>query len=468
MKLYKAETSVFRQDGRAFLLDIRRSKCFALSPVEEEIIAAADGTPLHTLRRTLQARYPQEAIEEGLKRLLQQDVLLTQPLRPPDRPAFPCQPLRVLTLNVSQNCNLRCRYCLVQQGSYGKPPQMMEEQVARQAIDFLLRKSGESSTLRLNFFGGEPLMNYKVIRRVIPYAEAEAARQGKRIEFWLYTNAILLDEKKIAFLKAHQVNVQVSLDGPPEVHDRMRPTVSGKGSYAITTAHLSQLITGYAEHVILRATLTPHYLDTLDVLAHLAHFGTKRISLEIVCGSNGDCLFDAASRERLKEEYTRLARHVLAHSPEGDLTAVDPFIKYLFHFCTGRPRYLFCGAGTSLLGVSASGDIYLCHNLAELPAYCLGHVASGLNRVALARCVFWHDVHEKQPCRECWARYICGGGCLWEANASHGVPDRPDEGSCDLIRHTIQLSIWIYLELKEKHPEVFVRLLSQSVATWDV
>ena len=109
MKLYKAKTSVFRQDGRAFLLDVRRSKCFAISPVEEEIVAAADGTPLHTLRRTLQTKYPQEAIEEGLKRLLRQDILLMQPPPPPDRPAFPSESLRVLMINVSQDCNLRCR-----------------------------------------------------------------------------------------------------------------------------------------------------------------------------------------------------------------------------------------------------------------------------------------------------------------------------------------------------------------------
>lgn len=303
------------------------------------------------------------------------------------------------------------------------------------------------------------MLNFALIKHAVTYSQEQAARYGKRMAYLLLTNGTLFNDENIAFIKDHQINVQVSLDGPPAVHDRLRPTASGRGSYEIITASLPQLLADYARHVVIRATITRHSAAAGEILDHLAGLGAGRVGLHYVMGDgNEDYALDPAAREQLKAEYTRLARRFLAGAPAGDFSAAGFFTHYMAYFCTARKRRTFCGAGTSMLRVSASGGLYPCTGLAEREEYRLGHVATGLDREKLTRWQSYLDVDSKPLCRDCWARYICGGGCLSSAIKFGGTPLRPIEAECELLRHLIQLAIWVHLELREKHPQVFLSL----------
>lgn len=457
-RLCPVEIHCFSQDGRHILLHVSQSRFFALTPAEREVLAALKGTPLETWRDELRGTYDDAEIGRALECLRKRGLLLLHTASSGTAEPL-AAPITHLELNVAQDCNLRCRYCIVEQGSFGARRQQMSAEVARQAVDFLLRESGEASFCGFTFFGGEPLLNFAVIEDVVLYSQEQAARQGKQMRYFLITNGTLFNDENIAFIKKHRIRVQVSLDGPPAVHDRLRSNAAGRGSHAAIVASLPQLLTDYAEQVFIRATVTRYSPPTPALLDYLADFGANLVSLHYVMAEEADYALDPAARERLKAEYTALARRFLTGAPAGDFSAVNFFRPYMAHFCSGRRRRTCCAAGASMLGVSASGGLYPCKDLAEREEYRLGHVATGLDRERLARWRSYLDVDSRPLCRDCWARYICGGGCLSWAIKLRRECLRPVEMECELIQHLIELAIWVHLELREKYPQVFLPLL---------
>lgn len=457
--LHTVETHCFSQDGQHILLDVRRSRFFAITPLEREILAAPEGIPMETLHVRLGQMYQDTEISRALERLRKRGLLLSHPASPSevDTLAFPA--ITHLQLNVAQDCNLRCRYCIVEQGSFGVPRQQMSREVARQAVDLLLRKSVEAVHCTLTFSGGEPLLNFAVIRDAITYSQEQAARYGKQVHYFLKTNGTLFNDENIAYIKEHRIGVKVSLDGPPAIHDRLRPTASGQGSHDIVVAGLSQLLSDYAEQVFIRATLTRYSPPVSELLDYLTGFGASSVKLLHVMANGEDYALDSATREQLKAEYTKLARRFLVGAPVGDFSVADFFAGYMAHFCSGQKRRLFYNAGVELLVVSASGGLYPHPDLAEQEGYRLGHVTTGLDREKLAWWRSLFDVDSRPVCCDCWARYVCGGGCLSAAIKLHGTPHLPIEAECELLRHLIQLAIWVHLELREKHPQVFLSTL---------
>jgi len=457
--MHKVKTHCFSQDGRHILLDVQQSRFFTITPLEREILAAPQGTPLETLRDELRRTHEDAEIGQAMARLKEHGILVRYPTTPIKADTVAPPPVTNLKLNVAQDCNLRCRYCIVEQGSFGLQRQRMSRKVARQAVDFLLRESGEATHCTLNFWGGEPMLNFAVIKDAVIYSQEQAARCGKQMNYSLLTNGTLFNDENIAFIKEHGIRVQVSLDGPPAVHDLLRSTASGRGSYDIIATNLPRLLADYAPHVVIRATITRYSPPASEIFDHLAGFGAGLVSLQYVMGDDENYALDQLAREQLKAEYTKLAQRFLAGAPESDFSAAGLFTPYIAYFCSGRKRRIYCGAGTGLLGASASGGLYPCGSLTEREEYRLGHVATGLDREKLAQ---WHsclDVDHKPLCRDCWARYICGGVCLSSAINFRGTPHHPLESECDLLRHLIQLAIWVHLELREKHPQVFLSLL---------
>jgi len=456
--LHKVEDHCFGQDGRHILLDVRQSRFFAITSLGRDILAAQEGILLKTLREELTRTHEHTEISRALDRLRKRGILLPHPAPPIEAKTLSPPPITRLEFNVAQDCNLRCRYCFVEQGGFGVQRQRMSQKVARQAVDLLLRESGQAASCSLLFSGGEPMLNFGLIKDTVTYSQERAGRCGKQMEYLLATNGTLFNDESIAFIKEHDMKVQVSVDGPPDVHNRLRSMASGKGSYDIVAANLPTLLADYAGQVAIRATITHHSPPASEILDYLAGFGAGRVSLYYVMANDEDYALDSADRQQLKAEYTKLARRFLAGAPAGDVSLAPFFARYMAHFCSGRKRRTFCGAGIGMLGVSASGRLYTCRDLAEQEEYCVGHVETGLDREKLAR---WHsylDVDSKPLCQNCWARYICGGGCLAWAVKSHGSPHWPVKAECDLQQHLIRLAIWVHLELREKHPQVFLSL----------
>jgi uncharacterized protein len=323
----------------------------------------------------------------------------------------------------------------------------MSRHVARQAVDLLLRESGEAAQCTLGFSGGEPMLNWGVVRDAITYCQEQAARHGKQVHYVLKTNGTRLDDENIAFIKEQRIRVLISLDGPPAVHDRMRPTATGRGSHDVVVAGLSQLLAECAEQVVIRATLTRFGLPVSELLDYLTGFGADSVGVARVMAQSGDYSLDSAAREELKAEYTQLARRFLAGAPVE--SAAHFITRYINHFHRGQQRSVD-SAGGEYLVVSASGGVYPHPDLAEQEAYCLGQVTTGLDRDKLAWWRSYLDVDRRQVCRDCWARYICAGGCFAAAIKLQGTPDQPIKAECELIRHLIQLAIWVHLALREK------------------
>jgi uncharacterized protein len=446
--LHRVETYCFSQDEQHMVLDVRHSRSFALSPLEREILAAPEGAPLETLPVFLGQRYPDTEICRALERLRKRNLLLSRSAPPEKAGALTFPAITHLQLSAAQDCNLGCRYCIVDQGSFGGPRQRMSRQVARQAVDLLLRESGEAAQCTLSFSGGEPMLDWAVVRDAIAYSQEQAAGHGKQVHYLLKTNGTLLNDENIPFIKEQRIGVQVSLDGPPAVHDRMRLTASGKGSHDLAVAGLSRLLPDCAEQVSIRAVLTRFSPPVSELMDYLTSFGTGSVRLSrVIARSDEGYALDSAARAQLKAEYGLLTRRFLAGAP------VDPAAHLITGYITlldrGRRRSHDDNGGGSLV-VSASGGLYPRPELAEQERYRLGHVATGLDRDRLAWWRSYIDVDNRPVCRDCWARYICGGGCFPAAIKLQGTPDQPIEAECELIRHLIRLAVWVHVTLRER------------------
>lgn len=470
--LHAVENHCFSQDEQHIVLDVRQNRFFAVSPLEREMLgavsaAAPAGVPVETLYALLRQRRPDTGINRALERLSKHSLLLTHPAPPGKMDALAFPAITHLQLCAAQDCNLRCRYCIVEQGSFGGPRQRMSREIGRKAVDLLLRESGEVEHCALTFSGGEPMLNWAVIRDAITYGQEQAARRGKQVHYFIKTNGTLFDDENIAFIKQHRIGVKLSLDGPPAVHDRMRPTISGRGSHDLVIAGLSRLFPDCAEQVSIRATLTRASPPISELLEYLTGFGAGSVAIWRVMATSEDYALDSAAREQLKAGYTQFARRFLAGAPAGDLSAAHFITGYIADFCRGRQRRA-SDAGGEYLVVSASGRLYPHPDVAEREEYCLGHAATGLDRDKLAWWRSYLDVDNRAVCRDCWARYICGGGCFSAAIKLLGTPDQPIEAECELIQHLIQLAIWVHLELREKHPQTFLYLLPMFGLDWTV
>ena len=356
-------------------------------------------------------------------------------------------PVKALCLNVAHSCNLRCRYCFAGQGSFGGERELMPAEVGRAAVDFLLKGAGGGRNLEVDFFGGEPLLNFPSVRETIEYAERRAAQEGKVIHFTLTTNATLVDDRVIAYLREKQVSLILSLDGRPEVHDRMR----GDGTYTAAVDGIRRMLAGYpeADHY-LRGTFTRHNRDFAADARHFLAQGFRRFSLEPVVGLNEDYTLREQDLAELSAQYEELAEIYLAHQRDK-----DPFV--FFHFqldLTGGPclnkRLRGCGAGTEYLAVTPKGDLYPCHQFVGREDTRLGNLAEGgVTRPELA--AKFHDNHvlAKAACRECWARYLCGGGCHANAHLSSGRLDVPDALGCALGKKRLETALGVQARLAE-------------------
>lgn len=457
-RVFKAEVHCFYRNGSWYALDVRRMLVFDLSPLEAEILALPD-KEIALLKLNPQFVRALSNLEE--KQLLRHTP--EQPL-PVKREVSP--EIDTLELNIAQDCNLRCKYCFLEQGSssFGATKRgRMTPEVALAAVDFLLRESRESESIFLSFTGGEPLLNFKTIKSAVEYAQVEAERRGKKAKFFIATNGTLFNREIISFIKENQIEVQVSLDGDEETHDKMRLFPNGRGSYGVISRWLPQLLADYTEKVRLRATLTPRTCDFVASFKHLRQWGAGNATVNYAGGVKADFRLTDTDCERLKDSYTQLAQLFLEEALKDDISAKRPFIRYMLTLCAGHRRSHYCDAAINMLGVSARGKLYPCTDLAEMKSCELGDVWKGADWQELNH---WRerlgDVDRIPACQYCWARYLCAGGCISVAIVTNGDPWQPDHFECELNRHIIELSVWLYAELRRRNPEVFLPLLPQT------
>ena len=366
------------------------------------------------------------------------------PLAPP--------PLQSLSLNVAQACNLSCGYCYADAGRFGGRARLMPLEVGRRAVDRLIAEAAPDSDLLLGFMGGEPFLNRRLIHAIAPYAEARAAESGHAIRFSLTTNGTLIEPDDAALLARHPFQVTVSLDGPAEVHDRQRRLPGDRdGAYAATRRGLDLLARhGRPRHLSARVTVTPGTASRLrPTLDHLLGLGFDEVGFAPVLVSPDPRLaLGPDDFGRFLAEMVDCGEAALAAIAAGRRYPFANLEQALFELHRGSHRPYPCGAGAAYLSVSAEGGLYACHRLVDDAGFAFGHIDTGSDRAARARHLAARHVDAAEPCRGCWARYLCGGGC-------HHEVDRRGRVACDYIRGWLDFCLRAYVELERSAPLYF-------------
>ena len=375
---------------------------------------------------------------EGLKTagLLYAEEVKTSPKKPEEAKA--------LCLHVCHDCNLRCEYCFADEGAYHSRREMMSAETAKAAIDFLLRESGARKVLEVDFFGGEPLMNLAVIRETVAYAKREAAKLGKRFLFTTTTNGLLLDDDAIKFLNEEMENVVLSLDGRKEVHDAVRKTVSGKGSFDAVIGKIKKFVALRGEkNYYVRGTFTAKNLDFSKDVLFLADQGFRSISLEPVVTDIPALQIREEHLPAIEREYEVLCGEYLRREEAGKGFS-------FFHFqidLEGGPclqkRVSACGAGNEYFSVVPNGDLYPCHQFAGDPAWRMGSVYGGeidktIREKFASSCLF-----TRKKCEDCFAKFICSGGCSANNYHYNGSIDVPYGMTCAMMKKRIECAMHI-------------------------
>lgn len=347
-----------------------------------------------------------------------------------------------ICLNVAHACNMRCRYCFAQQGSFGQTQGIMGPEVAQRAVDFLIKSSGPRRNLELDFFGGEPLLNLEVVKSTVDYGRSKAAQVGKQITFTLTTNALNLDKQAREYLIAEEIAVILSLDGRPEVNDRMRILPGGEGTYQRIAPRIQEMVARQPVSYFVRGTFTAQNLDFSKDFLHLLDMGFENISLEPVTGGEPDIILTEEHLPQIAAQYEELTEIIIASEQEG--RPVN-----FFHFnldmnqgpCLAK-RMTGCGAGVEYLAVTPEGDIFPCHQFIGIPEFNMGNVRGNeLDKSIRQR--FAGNTLAHKDCRQCWARFYCGGGCHALAYYQSGDMSIPHQLACSMHHKRLECSFYM-------------------------
>lgn len=353
--------------------------------------------------------------------------------------------VKALCLHIAHDCNLACRYCFAGEGEYRGHRALMSTEVGKKSLDFLVANSGNRVNLEVDFFGGEPLMNWSTVKELVEYGRSLEEPNHKKFRFTLTTNGVLLDDDILEFANREMSNIVLSIDGRQEIHDKMRPFRGGQGSYELVVPKFQKVaVSRGQERYYVRGTFTHDNLDFSRDVLHLADLGFRQISVEPVVAQPGD---DYAITEtdlpRLKEEYDRLAEEMIRRKREGRGFRFFHFMIDLSGGPCVAKRLSGCGSGTEYLAVTPWGDLYPCHQFVGNKEFLMGNVDEGIVRTDIRDKFKCCNVYAKDKCKKCFAKFYCSGGCAANAYNFHGdINDAYDVG-CELQRKRVECAIML-------------------------
>ena len=459
----------YRNNGYNIVMDVYSGSVHVVDDVCYDVIAKLNGSETEptagTLKETgvkdqllqsLGNKYEASDIEDALSDVIE----LTEGGQLFVKDTYECMieevkkrktVVKALCLHIAHDCNLACKYCFAEEGEYHGRRALMSFEVGKKALDFLIANSGNRRNLEVDFFGGEPLMNWQVVKDLVAYGREQEKLHNKKFRFTLTTNGVLLNDEVMEFCNKEMGNVVLSVDGRKEVHDYMRPFRKGAGSYDLIIPKFQKFAESRnQDKYYVRGTFTHHNLDFSKDVLHLADLGFKQISVEPVVAADTE---EYAIREedipQIKEEYDALAKEMIAREKAGKGFN-------FFHFMidlTGGPcvykRLSGCGSGTEYLAVTPWGDFYPCHQFVGEEQFLMGNVDEGITRPEIRDQFGKCNVYTKEACKDCFARFYCSGGCA--ANAYHFQKDiNGNYGiGCELQRKRVECAIMIKAALAE-------------------
>ena len=353
--------------------------------------------------------------------------------------------IKALCLHIAHTCNLNCSYCFASQGKYHGDRALMSFEVGKRALDFLVEHSGSRHNLEVDFFGGEPLMNFDVVKQLVAYARSIEKERGKHFRFTLTTNGVLIDDDVIDFVNREMSNVVLSLDGRKEIHDRYRVDYAGNGSWEKIVPKFQKLVAAReGKNYYMRGTFTHANPDFLEDIKTMLDLGFSELSMEPVVAAAGDpAALTESDKAIVMEQYEKLAELMLQRDKEG-----KPFTFYHYMIdLKGGPciykRISGCGSGTEYMAVTPWGDLYPCHQFVGEEKFKLGDIWSGVSNHAIQEEFASCNVYAREECRDCWARLYCSGGCAANAYHATGSVRGVYQQGCDLFRKRIECAVMV-------------------------
>lgn len=447
----------YKSNGYNIVMDVDSGAVHVVDDVTYDVIALFEELETDEIVERLKDSYDKseivEAIEE-VKQLSEDGQLFTQDIYEPFVEKFKENRqtvVKALCLHIAHDCNLACKYCFAEEGEYHGRRALMSFEVGKKALDFLVANSGNRVNLEVDFFGGEPLMNWEVVKQLVEYGRSLEKIHNKKFRFTLTTNGVLLNDEIMEYLNKEMSNVVLSLDGRKEVNDRMRPFRTGKGSYDLIVPKFQKLADSRNQtNYYVRGTFTRDNLDFSEDVKHFADLGFKQMSIEPVVGPEND---PYSIREQdlqvIMEEYDKLALEYIKREKEGDGFNFFHFMIDLNQGPCVYKRLSGCGSGTEYLAVTPWGDFYPCHQFVGNEEFLMGNVDEGITRDDIVKEFGNCNVYTKKKCKNCFARFYCSGGCAANSYNFHGTINDAYDVGCEMQKKRVECSIMIKAALAD-------------------
>ena len=439
------------------VLDVCSGSVHAVDELAYDVIALFQTESREAIVRTLSEKYksneeitPSEIAEcyDQIAALKNEGKLFTKDTFAPmagELKAKTSGVIKALCLHIAHTCNLNCSYCFASQGKYLGERALMSFEVGKRALDFLVEHSGSRHNLEVDFFGGEPLMNFDVVKQLVAYARGIEEKSGKHFRFTLTTNGMLIDDDVIDFLNREMSNVVLSLDGRKEVHDRYRVDYAGNGSWDRIVPKFQKLVAAReGKNYYMRGTFTHANPDFLADIQTMLDLGFTELSMEpVVAAADDPAALTEADKTIVMEQYEKLAELMPHRDREG-----KPFTFYHYMIdLKGGPciykRISGCGSGTEYMAVTPWGDLYPCHQFVGDEKFKLGDIWHGVENTAIQNEFAGCNVYAREECRDCWARLYCSGGCAANAYHATGSVRGVYAQGCDLFRKRMECAIMV-------------------------
>ncbi len=446
----------YKNNGYNIVLDSNSGSVHAVDEVAFEVIDKYESRSKEEIILELCDKYPEitaddiEEIFQDIEELKKEGKLFSEDKFKDlqiDIKARPTQ-LKALCLHIAHDCNMCCKYCFAGEGEYSGDRSLMSFEVGKRALDFLIEQSGSRKNLEVDFFGGEPLLNFDVVKQLVAYARSIEKEKGKNFRFTLTTNGVLLNDEVMEWVNKECYNVVLSLDGRKETNDRMRRTRNDKGTYDLILPKFQKMAKERNQQgYYIRGTYTHYNTDFANDILHLADLGFEQLAMEpVVTDPKMDYALQESDIPKLKDQYDLLAKEMCKRNREGKGFT---FFHYMIDL-EGGPciykRISGCGVGTDYMAVTPWGDLYPCHQFVGDEKFLLGNVFDGVKNTDIVNEFKLCNVYSREACQDCFAKLYCSGGCSANAYHTTGKITGTCDMSCELHRKRVENAIMIKID----------------------
>ncbi len=445
----------FSQGGVNIVIDVNSGSVHVVDQLVYRILDLYPAIGREEILETLQGQYSLELLLEAIDEIdtLINEGLLFREERYSEHEGFKNKKpvVKALCLHVSHDCNIRCKYCFASQGDFKGHRSLMSAEVGKKALDFLIEHSGSRRNLEVDFFGGEPLMNFEVVKEVVAYGRMREKEANKNIRFTMTTNAVLLNEENMKYINENMYNVVLSIDGREEVNDKMRYTINGQGTYDIILPKLKRMVElRNHENYYVRGTFTRHNLDFSRDVLHLADEGFLNVSVEpVVAAPEHDYAIREEDLPTVHQHYELLAEEYVKRIKDKKGFSFFHFMIDLHQGPCVIKRIVGCGAGAEYLAITPEGELYPCHQFVGNTDFLLGNVMNDTLDNRIYNEFSNAHVYNKEKCTKCWAKFYCSGGCHANAYNFNKDINIPYEIGCEMEKKRVECALYVQAKLAE-------------------